>query len=201
MRRGLLTAVVCLAVAGVLVAETVRADEREKNSVGPPVIVDSKGKTVGFFYYRSAFGPSVLREINGTWFLLSVSSSGFVSTGVELFYTTEDCTGTAYIAASDSFLTAPAPTLAAGIVNGVLYYAQPTSIKPRSSFILKSVKLLQPTGKPLPCSRIKRLTLPGSVGIAVTSDLSKLGFIPPFKLAAENHQHSSTGSASSKRAQ
>jgi len=192
MRRVAFTMIGYVILASLFGSAAARADDRGADQAGLPIVVDSRGKTVGTFYFvarMSAPDSSVLRKIEDAWYVLPFSSrTGFSSLGVQIFYSAPGCTGTAYIAASpDNLVVEPLSTGTAGIVNGILYYAQPGSIKPRSKLVIKSQRVSNAEGKAMPCTQAGRHPLPEFFGEMKTFELSKLG-IPPFTLITKKQQ-------------
>ena len=74
---------------------------------------------------------AVFRKIDGISFVLGVSTAGFVSSplGNPLYYTTKNCTGTAYKLVDPSALVVETLYLgeSAAVVAGILYYSMPGS--------------------------------------------------------------------------
>jgi len=162
------------------------AEAEEKATVQDrfTIVVDAKGREIGTFAYvgrASIPSSAVLLRVEDGWFLVPFSATGFASTGVNVLYSGDRCSGTAYIAASpNNVVVVPDQAGSAGIVNGILYYARARSEKPSSTLNLKSQMILSPLAKAGACGRI--FYLPASVGEMATLDLSKLGFVTPFTL-------------------
>lgn len=187
MKRIALIMMGFLLLPSFFVAIVARADERAPKRLELPMVVDSRGKIVGTFFFVNRIdlpGSSVLRKIGELWYLLPISPmKGFLPTGTELFYTTSNCSGTAYVAAfPDVFVLLPRSASDAGVANGILYYPTPGSIKPSTSLVFKSARLISPDGKSLNCGATKGFSLPNFAGKMATFDLSTLGFVTPFKL-------------------
>jgi hypothetical protein len=90
------------------------------------IVLDSKGQEVGPFFPDRA----VFRKIDGISFVLGVSTAGFVSSplGNPLYYTTKNCTGTAYKLVDPSALVVETLYLGeSAAVAGILYYSMPGS--------------------------------------------------------------------------
>jgi hypothetical protein len=167
-------------------SQPIQAYDRGTDQHGSPIVVDGKGRTIGTFSFvgrMSVPSSSVLLEIQGTWYLLPFSRTGFASTGVHIFYADENCKGVAYIAAyPDDPVQVPQASGSVGIANGFLYYPKPDSVKPFSKVVVKSQRMLNFQAKDVGCGRIRTVMPPAFVGEMTTVDLSKLGFDPPFTL-------------------
>ena len=148
-------------------------------------VVDSKGQEVGPFFYPEF----ALTLVNGSSVLFQVDKTGFVGTGVTLYYSTKNCTGTAYVQTGTNptpnalvSLFSP-PSFSAGIAGGVVYY--PTPGVSKTVTMLSGQGIDGPTGKSDGCrlfSKIEIWPCPNCRPVA-TFKLSTLGFVPPFKLS------------------
>jgi hypothetical protein len=185
MRRVALTIIGWLVLASFFGPPAAHADDRGADHPGPAIVVDSRGKPIGTFLFvgrMSLPSSSVLREIEGTWYLLPFSTTGFSSTGVNIYYSEENCKGATYVAAfPDNPAIVPQAAGSVGIANGILYYPKPGSVKPFSKLVLKSQRMLNFQAKDVGCARIRTMITP-FVGEMTTFELSKLGFVPPFTL-------------------
>jgi hypothetical protein len=202
MKRAVFTVIGYLILASLFGSTAVRGDETGIDQPGPPIVVDSRGRALGAFFFvprMSLPDSSVLRKIEGTWYLLPFSTAGFSSTGVQIFYSTANCTGTAYVAAfPHNAVLVPQSTGTVGIANGFLYYAKPGSIKPSSKLTVKSQKLLNFQAKDVGCGQLRSVGPPEFVGEMTTYELSKLGFVPPFKLTEKEQGVPRTHASKSK---
>jgi hypothetical protein len=145
-----------------------------------PTVVDSKGKEVGPFDVDQ---QTVLILFNGSPALFSVDKTGFINGGALLFYTTTNCTGTAYVFPTDP---ATANSLRVdysqysangwGVIGGVLYYPAPGTPK---TVAAKSERGIDPSGN-IVCNQYSSPSAPYSS--PQTFKLSTLGFVPPFKV-------------------
>lgn len=145
-------------------------------------IVDSKGKLVGLYSAGDPIGA--LRQVNNKWVVLPVSATGFVTGGVQLQYTTSDCSGTAYMLLTASLptneLAAPADQIA--IVedsltgDNILYYPIITSQDPPTENICSQ---MDPRSQD--CITISGCEQPEPPPFEMaTFDLASLKLIPPF---------------------
>ncbi len=183
MRRVAFTILGYLILASLFGFPAARADNRGTDQPGPPIVVDVRGRAIGTFFFvgrMSLPSSSVLRKIEGAWYLLPFSTTGFSSTGVQIFYSADNCTGAAYVAAyPDDPVLVPQSAGTIGIANGILYYPKPGSLK-KSSMLLKSQRILNLQAKDVSCGKVRSFVPPDFVGEMTTFELSKLGFVPPF---------------------
>jgi hypothetical protein len=190
-----------LVAMGLLFRSVVPALSQEQNipeiahSVGPllstpkPVtVVDSSGAEVGPFENISG-ADSALQKIGSDRFALQVNTKGFVKTGVTFSFTTIACTGTRYVLSLTSnslYISYPKfdngsgvlENYSGGVAGGTLYYAKPKTSK---SVTINSELVVGSDGKtmicyPLPAGK-------ASVSEVATIEISKLPFVPPFKLS------------------
>lgn len=203
MRRVAFTIIVCLIFANFFGSPS--ADDRITDQTGSPEVVDGSRREIGSFFFVGRMtlpSSSVLREIDGSWYLLPFSPTGFSSTGVEIFYSDDNCKGAAYVAAHpDNLVMVPQAAGTVGIANGTLYYPKPgtiksssTVVKPGVKLILKSQRMLTLQGKDVGCGKVRQ-SVPDFAGDMATVELSKLGFVPPFSLIAKKlspHQRHSS---------
>ena len=175
------------------------------------LVIDAKGRTVGQYFFTpgqpafpigSAYDGnfshgSVLTKIGGVWLQLPVSRTGFVSApsiqqvGIELHFTTSDCSGNGYIAVSDDLAQDATENLiptswnSALIIKETLYY--PSSPQPCTSIgSFNSWSFLYGDGTASQCypasSPISACAIGALVGTMSSIDVSTLGFVPPFSL-------------------
>lgn len=201
MRRVAFTIIGCLVLASFFGSLAAHADDRGTDQPGPPIVVDGRGRAIGTFFFvgrMSIPSSSVLRKIEGTWYLLPFSTTGFSSTGVGIYYSADSCKGAAYVAAhANNPVMVPEAAGSVGIANGILYYPKPGSVKPFSTLLVKSQRMLTLQAKDVGCAKIRTVAPPDFVGEMTTFELSKLGFVPPFTVIEK--EQSLGGSPSSKR--
>jgi hypothetical protein len=132
---------------------------------------------------------SALETIGGTRFALQVNTKGFVATGVTFSFTTGACTGTRYVLSPTSnslYISYPKfdngsgvlENYSGGVAGRTLYYAQP---KTSTSLTINSELVVGSSGKTMICYPLAASKV--SVSTVATTDLSKLPFVPPFKLS------------------
>jgi hypothetical protein len=159
------------------------------------VVVDAKGQEVGPYFPITQYGPglslttqdfalvriSTSPEIQT---LLPVGPNGFGAAegyyGSILYYTTSNCSGTAYMRPTAGGLTLP--TVSYGIVGDVFYYPARTAPEKITS---PSYRSLTTTGLG-PCGVYGPKSPPAPVLYvtpATTLKLSTLGFRVPFKIS------------------
>jgi len=219
--------IVAAAVPGSAQEESQESSQPFQNQANPSLltpqlavtVVDSKGQEVGPFFPASAYNfananpwspggnftfvPNLVpREINGVALLFPVSATGFVPTGVELFYKSTNCTGTAYlledagalavaVGGTTLFLGVYVPFggpsyswfSGAGVAGGILYY--PVLGTP-GSIPLTSVRTINADGTIVPgCGAFATVigTPQATARPAATLKLSTLGLVPPFHLS------------------
>jgi hypothetical protein len=154
-------------------------------ATGPATLVDSTGKRIGLFDWSGLVPlssiptgtgnmPSVLLKINGTWLAVNADYNGFGNHGGYLFYTTTDCSGTAYNA---SFVGRPVVG-ATFVAAGILHYID-FNIAQQVSFLSYGT-IDAGTGMLAGCAGI---STGGLASPDQTFDLSRLGFVPPFRLS------------------
>lgn len=126
-------------------------------------------------------GDAALHEINGIWFTLDVDQSGFIQNGVNLWYTTGNCSGTGYLLSWPNWpngLTYHAHGVYGGVANNILYYPDPTAIQAR---LLLSFQQMFADGTLSKCvSSTTGVPQPSAPFLAF--DLSQLGLVPPFSI-------------------
>lgn len=151
-------------------------------------MVDSKGKIVGPYSFVPVNGEepvfaSVLLNINGVFVELPVITTGFIPADTSLFYSGQNCTGTAYmpVVPDQLVLNGVGATSEVGISNGILYYPTPG---PSSTAVTVCSQLDVSSGT---CSALRFGC--GEIGLPLsaesTFDLSTLGFVPPFQLQSK----------------
>jgi hypothetical protein len=157
-----------------------------------PVVTDATGAIIGPYINgqfvlvgengeNSSIPDAALREIDGYWFTLAVTSLGFVNSGATLNYPTTDCSGPAYAPAISAGNTKAPPLKQLGqVYKRILYYAD-VSASP-ISFSGGSQLALFSNGSTKCGALTTELT--GQFPVK-TFDLSTLGFRPPFSLAIE----------------
>jgi hypothetical protein len=135
IKRLALPLIMILALA-VLASEAIAAtpDAGQKPhpvpAIGPAILVDSTGKQIGPFAwnpFQPGFSiplgrpeyPTVLLKINGEWVAVFADYDGFGNQDGFLFYTTNDCTGTAYFAVFFEGRPVVSPSITSG---GILHY-------------------------------------------------------------------------------
>jgi hypothetical protein len=155
----------------------------------PVIVVDSLGAEVGPFENIGGT-DSALYTIGKNKFALQVNSKGFVTTGVIFSFTSIACTGTRYVQSLTSnslYISYPNTTNSSlgtsgnfngGVAGSTLYYAQP---KTSASLTINSISVVGSTGKTQVCYPISGTK--ETVSQVATTDISKLPFVPPFKLS------------------
>jgi hypothetical protein len=115
---------VTLAFGVILLTQTLLAyDNQSVRPVEQPVVVDAHGDAVGGVVGLNGPAATVLMDLGGGVFSLNVLPSQLLGTGGPLYFTTSNCTGTAYITfqppalATPSVLAAPGNSLYAAIPN------------------------------------------------------------------------------------
>jgi hypothetical protein len=115
---------VTLAFGVILLTQTLLADDNQSvRPVQQPVVVDAHGDAVGSVVGLNGLAATVLIDFGGGVFSLTVLPSQLLGTGGPLYFTTSNCTGTAYITsqppalATPSVLAAPGNSLYAAIPN------------------------------------------------------------------------------------
>jgi len=156
-------------------------------SASPVIVVDKNGLEVGP-YENIGGSDTVLEKIGSGDFALQISTKGFVATGVTFSFTTPACTGTRYVVSPPSsfYFSYPKTANATGVnefLNGgvagtILYYAKPKS---STSHTINSELVLSTSGKSTVCYPIPATKT--TVSEVVTTDLSTLPFVEPFKLS------------------
>jgi hypothetical protein len=154
-------------------------------------VVDSNGTLVG--QEEGNFPDLALRQINGVWFALPISSGGFLNTSdyfVE-YFATNDCTGNPYVGVDTYYDIFGSPVVGLPIVEaidngkgqdaqiwqGVLYYAtQPLQLGSFQSYLRFDSG---PTQPPEACIAASVQT---NAGLMATFDLYTLGLVPPLHL-------------------
>ncbi len=149
-------------------------------------VVDAKGKVVGAWD-----GGYALREIDGVWLDLAVSTAGFSEGGFTAAccasYTTSDCSGTMYFQANGGEAETPLAQFPYVQISGVAYFAKPpfqqTSIQSCGFYNDSSGAPVPVAGQcfaaPNPDCNLGMLAVAPLAGF----QLSKLKLKPPFKLA------------------
>ena len=144
---------------------------------GVPLVKDSNGKTLGQYFISSGpVGEAVLmRTISGQYFSVAVSATQLgVSSGgnamQNLLYTTNDCTGPAYLGLTPTAGLLPLIPLA--VVNGTTAYV-PAEGTTTTTITVQSQQNTGPT-----CFSESYTDVVRAVGSTV--DLS--GFVPPFSV-------------------
>ncbi len=138
------------------------------SGVGPLRIVDSQGKEVGIYSYSYA-----LRYISSTdsWLFFAITRDGFADNSVccsqAFFYTTSNCTGTAYMSVANFDLAQ------FGVVSGGTVY-QPTDYGQLMSY--SSYRVIS-NG---PCQSASGG--PSRLSLVVSYPLADFGLTPPFRL-------------------
>lgn len=191
-----------LVVMGLLFRSPVPALSQEENtpelsvSPGPLVsstpkpatVVDSTGAEVGPFENIGG-ADSALQKIGTNKFALQVNTKGFVKTGVTFSFTTVACTGTRYVLSLTSnalYISYPKfdngsgvlENYSGGVAGSTLYYAKP---KTSQSVTINSELVVGSDGKTMICYPLP--STKASVSDVATTDISKLPFVPPFKLS------------------
>jgi hypothetical protein len=176
---------------------------------GQTSVYDARGRFVGKYqaYVGSTsgddFGEAAIRQINGVWLALQVSTAGF--TGVppssyyaeptgDIFFSGANCAGKPYLgSSSDAQVGSPGDLMAAvplvqeGIViNSTVYYIDPSSFllqvtSPHPTICSVQTTQFENEGKPInpgssACEPVAGL-LP-----AATYNLTDLHLTPPFTL-------------------
>jgi hypothetical protein len=168
-------------------SEVAQSGDPLVSSAGPVIVVDKNGAEVG--PYENIGGTdSVLEKIGSGDFALQISTKGFVATGVTFSFSTLACTGTRYVVSPPSSFYFSYPktanptgvneSLNGGVAGTILYYAEP---KTSTSVSVKSELVIGTSGKSMICYPIPSTKT--SVSKVVTTDLSKLPFVTPFKLS------------------
>jgi hypothetical protein len=159
------------------------------SSLKPALVVDSTGAEVGPFENIGG-ADSALSTIGSNKFALQVNSKGFVATGVTFSFTNSTCTGTPHVQSLTSnslYISYPNTTNSSlatsenfngGVAGSILYYAEP---KTSASMTINSISVVASSGKSKVCYPIPATK--ESVSLVATTDLSKLPFVPPFKLS------------------
>jgi hypothetical protein len=155
--------------------------------IATPRVVDSKAKVVGPLLF-SAGGPlsasAALRNIDGTWFALPVTFTGFVTQSLTLYYASGDCSGTAYmITNGPRGLLADAESgvgLPAAIAGETLYYSP--SVQSCSAASFDSSQGVSSDGTLGACSTFVSVGNPCYGGAVSTYDLGALELVPPFSI-------------------
>jgi hypothetical protein len=170
------------------ISEVAQSGSPLASSVASPVIVvDKNGLDVGP-YENIGGSDTVLEKIGSGDFALQISTKGFVATGVTFSFTTPACTGTRYVVSPPSSFYFSYPktanptgvneSLNGGVAGTILYYAKPKS---STSHTINSELVLSTSGKSLVCYPIPATKT--TVSEVVTTDLSTLPFVEPFKLS------------------
>ena len=136
-----------------------------------------------------AGADSALHKIGTTGFALQINTKGYVNTGATFSFTTLACTGNEYVLSPTSnalYISYPKfdngsgvqENYSGGVVGSTLFYAKPktsTSLTINSELVVGSDGTTQ-ICYPLPAAKV-------SVSEVATTDISKLPFVPPFKLS------------------
>jgi hypothetical protein len=159
------------------------------------VVVDGKGRAVGSYFpvtsyeegsFNLQINDSVLLKVGaspGLWIILPVAAEGFIATGEsdepELYYTSTNCSGTAYMKPSSGGLTVLSATYA--VAGGILYYPAPGPTKR-----ITSLSFNVPGGNLADCDVLGPHSRPPVLNASLeqTFKLSSLGFVPPFKISS-----------------
>jgi hypothetical protein len=174
MKLHLVSSIVCLCL---LTGGNAFAKQASSPGHSTPaaVVVDSQEKVVGQFFPNRY----VLVNVNGVNVLLSVDTTGFVRSGVVLYFESTDCTGIPYLTMDTppDLVVSRDFDLSAGLVNNTLYYPDFTTAQTRTFF---SRQFTDGNTGTVFCS-----SLGGQSALSATYlmfDLSSLGFTPPFSV-------------------
>lgn len=147
------------------------------SGTGALLVVDSQGKTIGPLSWPATAGYiwGVVLKVNGQLLNLPITPNGFQDTAVTLFYTSTDCSGTAYVGNfagnGGSFFWTNDTLDVSPVVGGIAYLpGAPATITPQSAEGLEDG-----TSQ---CSGVHGSPSPAFV--AAPFALSTLGFVPPF---------------------
>lgn len=164
-------------------------------SASGPMVVDSKGHAVGTYFPNPDVGEgeTAVRQINGVFYALPVTQSGFfVDSEILFFYGSSDCSGSPLFNVPPNNvppnylpLVFPVDGQMAGIINQTLYFANGT---PQQLNVCSEGLVDDPSLVPTRCGACSNPPLVNSpvwttfapVG---TFDLSKLKLKPPFKFS------------------
>lgn len=157
-------------------------------------VFDSQNQVVGTLSVGGSFAlpqAGAILQINGNWFELPVTTSGFVDSrnpnnGFETleWFTTSDCSGQPYLLADSSAPISGQPLVQDAVVGvggpfvfgNVLYY--PGTLQQVS--IASAAIIGDPSKPPFSCSTGIPFPSGAEVGPVQTFDLTTLGLVPPF---------------------
>jgi len=157
----------------------------QSSTVQPITVEDSAGHVVGpYIQFSNAVDPTtsegVFLRTSTASFAIQFNSQGFESGGV-LYYTTSDCTGTAYISttASGSNTTLLNYAIVLNTTAYVVQWSEGTPISVASYAILNEGN---GSSGSLQCTPTSSSLVHYGAPVATTVDLSSLGFVPPFSV-------------------
>lgn len=140
----------------------------------PPTVEDSAGHVVGPYI---AIGPPILgTAAEGVFlttsagsFAVQVNNQGFVGGPVYLYYTTADCSGTAYLPSQEAYAGLLLPF--AQIMNGTVYVLEWSATKAiTASSVMNGTQ----------CSPLTNSFVNFGTPVTAGVQISSLGFVPPF---------------------